>query len=253
MINREDMELSELWTSISDMMSGLMLVFLLIAVAFMVEVTRNTKDQIDYKKRLEEIIRQYIELEHDLQEELKITFPKEYWEKWDIEILPDNTVRFNSPDVKFSRGSAKVTPGFKYLLNDFFPKYVNVLNQPKYRDFIEEIRIEGHTSSIWFGRSEKEDYLKNLELSQRRAKAVLEYCINRPEVQKDFQWLTSVFRANGLSSSKLLDVNGELVSVSGKPEDPERSRRVEFRVQTKAHKALEKLEQLRQEMIAKEK
>ena len=169
-------------------------------------------------------------------------------EEWDIEITQDNSFRFNSPDVKFATGSAKITGGFKYRLKDFFPKYVEILSQDKYRNHIEEIRVEGHTSSSWWGDDRKSNYLKNLELSQDRARAVLNFSINLSKVRRNFDWLTSVFRANGLSSAKLLDENRELISISGNLEDEEQSRRVEFRIMTKSKKALAELEKLRQEM-----
>jgi len=246
--HEESSNLAELWTSISDLMSGLMLVFLLIAVAFMIEIKNSTKDQIDYKNRLEKILKNYTLLEKELSDDLREAFPEDFLKKWDIELTKDNTFRFLSPDVKFENGSSKVRAGFKFRLQHFFPKYVEILSKSKYRDFIEEIRVEGHTSSVWFGISKKEDYLKNLELSQDRARAVLTYCINLPEVQDSFNWLTSVFRANGLSSAKLLDENRELISISGLPEDEEQSRRVEFRIMTKARKALDELEKLREDM-----
>ena len=41
-----------------------------------------------------------------------------------------------------------------------------------------EIRIEGHTSSEWFDQSTgNEAYLNNMELSQNRARNVLDYIL----------------------------------------------------------------------------
>ena len=246
--NEEAHGLAELWTSISDLMSGLMLVFLLIAIAFMLEIQQSSKDQIDYKEKLEQILENYTVIEKELHDDLRKEFPKEYLAEWEITITQDNTFRFNSVDVKFRQGTNKISGGFKYLLADFFPKYIAVLSQEKYRDHIEEIRVEGHTSSAWYGNSKRVDYLKNLELSQDRARAVLTYAIGLSKIRNDFDWLVSVFRANGLSSAKLLDENGQLKSISKLPEDKELSRRVEFRIMTKSRKALEELEKLRQEM-----
>ena len=55
-----------------------------------------------------------------------------------------------------------------------FPRYLNVLTQ--FRDSIDEVRIEGHTSSLWNHRSTPEEaYFNNMALSQGRTRAVLEY------------------------------------------------------------------------------
>ena len=92
-------------------------------------------------------------------------------------------------------------------------------------DNIEEIRIEGHTNS-------NGGYFSNMELSQNRTRAVLQYCLNMmPE--EDMAWAKALITANGLSSSHLIMKDGQ--------EDKELSRRVEFRVRTNAEKQLEEI------------
>ena len=75
-------------------------------------------------------------------------------------------------------------------------------------------------------------YLKNVELSQRRALSTLTYCyglLQAFERQRD--WLQLVLRANGLSFAKLIhNENGS--------ENADKSRRVEFRVVTRAEEKL---------------
>ena len=91
-------------------------------------------------------------------------------------------------------------------------------------DNIEEIRIEGHTNS-------NGGYYSNMELSQDRTRAVLQYCFSLMSDDLE-EWLKGLVTANGLSSSHLiLKMNGE--------EDKDLSRRVEFRVRTNAEKQLE--------------
>lgn len=124
----------------------------------------------------------------------------------------------------FDEGKAVLRPKFKEILDDFFPRYIAVLSRPEYRDNIEEIRIEGHTNS-------NGGYYSNMELSQDRTRAVLQYCFSL--MPSDLQnWMQGLVTANGLSSSHLiLKKNGE--------EDKDLSRRVEFRVRTNAEKQLE--------------
>ena len=58
-------------------------------------------------------------------------------------------VKFHEPDVLFEQGRHEVTHRFQEILQEFFPRYLLIMNSKKYQDSIEEIRIEGHTSSEW--------------------------------------------------------------------------------------------------------
>ena len=69
-----------------------------------------------------------------------------------------------------------------------------------------------------------------MELSQCRTRSVLDHVLQIPEIKEKKGWLKQFVTANGLSSSKLIEFNGE--------EDKEKSRRVEFRVRTKAEKRI---------------
>jgi outer membrane protein OmpA-like peptidoglycan-associated protein len=243
----QNSENGEEWLSISDLMSGLMLVFLLIAITFMYQMNKKFESTIDYKDRIERISKEFAMVEEKLNKALKDEFSIEELERWNVTILPNNTIRFNSPDVLFQRGSSAVRDEFKGILLDFFPRYISVLTQKEFRNFVEEIRIEGHTSSIWNHQTgEVEAYLKNLHLSQDRSKNVLSFAINIDEVRPNFEWLKKKFRANGLSSAMPIrdPISGE--------EDIEASKRVEFRISTNAREALRQLEKLRKEMAQKQ-
>jgi len=103
-----------------------------------------------------------------------------------------------------------------------------------YRADIEAVRIEGHTSSYWLDAKDvKTRYLKNVELSQQRALSTLKYCYSLPSVKSQRVWLQQVLRANGLSFAKLIFTKGT--------EDAEKSRRVEFKVVTKAEEKLHQI------------
>ena len=124
----------------------------------------------------------------------------------------------------FDEGKAVLKPKFQEILQDLFPRYIAVLTREQYRDNIEEIRIEGHTNS-------NGGYYSNMELSQDRTRAVLQYCFSlMPD--NDVMWLKGLVTANGLSSSHLI------LTKSGE-ENKDLSRRVEFRVRTNAEKQLE--------------
>ena len=212
------------WVPISDLMSVLMMVFLFIAVIYM----RNV--QIG-KQNIERIAVTYQKLQNDLYEDLDREF-SDSLKAWNAEIeKSDLPFRFKEPDVLFDKGKSDLKIRFKQILANFFPRYIAVVSQQKYRDDIEEIRIEGHTSSDWSVKIDgKVAYILNMELSQDRTRTVLQYVLDLQEIQNERNWLVSRLTANGLSSSKLI-MNDTL-------EDRVRSRRVEFRVRTNAEQRI---------------
>lgn len=228
------MRTSNEWISISDMMSGLMMVFLFISIAFIVQIQ-------DDQESIKEIVMTYRQSQQSLNKDLHKEFKNEL-DKWGAEITKDNIFRFNSPEVLFEVGSSQMSNQFKLILDDFFPRYINLLTSAKYKDEIDEIKIEGHTSNKWGNiNSRSSIYLNNMQLSQNRANNVLTYCYQSRNqvIFNNKEWLEKKFRANGMAFAKLIyRENGN--------QDIERSRRVEFRVltnaQEKIYKIIEKLE-----------
>lgn len=207
------------WLSVSDLMAGLMVLFLFIAIVFIRPVAEQNL-------RIKEIARTWQENETEIYEALLQEFETDL-ERWNAELEKDTLlIRFKAPDVLFETGRASIRPRFAEVLADFFPRYVGVLET--FRDSIEEVRIEGHTSSIWNQITNEDDaYFKNMELSQERTRAVLRNVLNIPAVAHERGWLQPLLTANGLSSSRLvLDEQGA--------ENREKSRRVEFRIRTTA-------------------
>lgn len=219
------------WMSISDMMSGLMLIFMFIAISYMIQIQSD-------KDKMKEIAITYNKDKKELNKDLHFEFSKDL-KRWEAEITNDNIIVFNSPTVLFRSGKSRIKKDFKYILNDFFPRYIKVLSSKKYKNEIDEIRIEGHTSNGWNGTTLKEDiYLKNMELSQARANNVLSYCytIDAPFIKDNRKWLEQHFRANGMAFAKLkyIDENQTIPDII-------KSRRVEFNVQMKTEEKIYKI------------
>jgi len=216
------------WLSISDMMSGLMMVFLFIAIAFMLDSDADREQANKDKERITNIANAY----SHTQEELNKALHKEFDDNmrdWGAMIDDtSNIIRFNEPDVLFETNKSELKQAFKVILDDFFPRYIDVLTSPEFINNIVELRVEGHTSSIWKNNTPPEiSYINNAWLSQNRAFSVLRYVFLLPDMQIDNHrpWLIKVLRANGLSYSKLIRTQGGV-------EDKEKSRRVEFRIIT---------------------
>ncbi len=220
-------ENSDHWISVSDMMSGLMMVFLFISVSYMLNVVKE-------RDMIKEVAVTYNKLQNELYDDLYEEF-KDDLPKWNA-ILDRKTlsIRFEAPEVLFEKGSYQLQPKFKKILDEFFPRYLNILTSEKYRNDIEEIRIEGHTSSEWHIYVHPDEaYFLNMKLSQDRTRSVLQYIMSLEKVKTEKDWLKKFLTANGLSSSKLIIENGV--------ENKEKSRRVEFKVKTNAEKRIFKI------------
>lgn len=215
------------WIAVSDLMAGLMMVFLLISVMFMVHAEHQ-------RQKVSEVVVLYDRLKKQMYLDLVSEFEKDLV-PWGATITDDLCIRFERLEVLFDEGDSSLKPQFKAILNDFFPRYIDILTQSKYRDDILEVRIEGHTSSTWKGaQSFEEAYVKNMALSQARTRSTLGYVLNLEAVQFNQKWMVKHLTANGLSSAKVI------LTASGQ-EDQNRSRRVEFRVLTHAEKRIASL------------
>ena len=151
---------------LSDLMTGLMMIFMLVAIIFMVQLKRDEAKIIASQDRVKKIAILYSDLRAQLYQDLESEF-KDDLGKWHATITPDLAVRFQEPDVQFDTGMAIVKDSFKAMLDSFFPRYIKILYSAKYHDAIEEVRIEGHTSSIWKGLDYEHAYYENMRLSQK--------------------------------------------------------------------------------------
>jgi len=218
------------WISFSDIMTGLMVIFMFIAIAYILQIQHKQaeRDEIfeEFKATKEAL---YLELDSTFRDDFKV---------WDVILDKDLSIKFVNQEVLFASGQSNITQEFKKMLDEFFPKYLEILMQPKYKDKIAEVRIEGHTDTT-------NTYMYNVQLSQDRARSVLGY-LRELDCYKNLSdndknqlqyWVT----ANGLSYGRTLDSNRELTIFSNNPINKELSRRVEFRIITNSEKLVEKV------------
>ena len=204
------------WLSVSDLMAGLMVIFLFIAITYIRPI-------VEMQDTIREIVVAWKHSEFEIYKALEAEF-RDDLPKWGADLDQETlSIRFKSPEVLFDSATAILKLEFQEILSDFFPRYIKLLYE--FRDAIDEVRIEGHTSSAWIGaQSAREAYFRNMELSQARTRAVLEYSLDLEESAQFEDWARKLITANGLSSSQLI--------MTADGEDPVRSRRVEFRVRT---------------------
>ncbi len=121
----KEQETEEHWVSISDVMAGLMVIFLFIAISYMLNVRLKANEIIVYKNEVEKLLDAYKNLQAALYKELRIEFEGDPTKKtqfrtvWrghlDMETL---SIRFKKP---FTQGDATVPNDFKNVLRNFFP------------------------------------------------------------------------------------------------------------------------------------
>ena len=225
------MKRHNVWMSVSDLMTGLMVIFLFIAIAYISRVQSN-----------QTVLTDYVETKQKLHDKLVKEFEGDTL-KWQMAIGKDLSMKFNNPTVLFKQGSWDLTPQFQTILDDFLPRYFEILLNDSLRNNIKEIRIEGHTDSVPMPQLDSDPYIANVILSQRRSLSVLRYFRSMPIFQQyspeQQKLLEYWFTSNGLSYGKSLDEDGNYTIATRKAIDLQRSRRVEFRIVTTGDEILE--------------
>ncbi len=199
-----------LHSSLTDLMTSLMVIFILLLLVFVHRTA--SKDAVVTDILLKK-------LRHDL-------IPQGFNEKT---IRPDprdrNAILVIVPDrlMNFESGKSTLRPDGELFLKSYIPEFAKVLCSDEFRASIESIVVEGHTDMHpYVGRSADESQNLNLKLSQDRSMEV---------VKKTLSNLTGMELERGCFLEKL--------SASGRGEQeqeatPEESRRVILKIRVKA-------------------
>ena len=212
------------WIPLADLMTGMMMIFMLITAVYITYVERTTTIVLD----------EFKDVKSNMQLALQNEF-KESFKQWDAELLGDMTIRFNNRNVQFSIQSSELKPEFQALLADFFPRYMKIIRSDKFKHAIKEIRIEGHTSMFWKDASPSDAYFLNMGLSQERTRSTLKFIMSLPVFKDDEAWFRRHITANGLSSSD------PIIKAPKSIKEDEVNQRVQFRIVTNASDRLEQI------------
>ena len=105
----------------------------------------------------------------------------------------------------FETGSAEIPERSKQFLDNICSRWLATLKESSDRFDIDEIRIEGHSSSEWAdARTTRDAWIENLGLSQQRAQSVLVHCLDHVGRTPLGEWARSKLTAVGYSSSRRL-------------------------------------------------
>jgi len=131
-------------------------------------------------------------------------------------------------NILFDKGSAVLKESSKEELKKAFEEYIGALmTNPQIKPHLDKIIIEGHTDSDG-------GYLYNLDLSQKRAFAVMNYLLTL-DIAKKYN-LKPLLVASGRAYLDAVKVNGV--------EDKDASRRIEIKFRLKNEDAMHEIEKV---------
>lgn len=226
------------WVSYSDLMAGVLIIFILLLIFKMYDMQKNKEVQMEEYEKLRQEVKlkenELLKTKKKVQElsntRLKIIeLLQNEFEKANIQILIDpNTGAITLKEgILFDTAKSDVKNNGKEFLGKFIPLYLKILlGNEEIRGELAEIIIEGHTDDI-------NTYLFNLNLSQKRSYSVVEYLMSDEFDYEYKDLLKNYITANGKSFSQLKykDSNNTIV-------DREESRRVEFKFRLKEEETL---------------
>ena len=205
---QEENEENIFWVTMTDLMLGLVMVFIILFVQFILSASSNT------------LITQ--QAKQEVVEELKSALKKN-----DLEVVIDETngtVKISNLEL-FKVNSSELSANGKNYLNKFMPIYLNaIFSQEFLVDNLQNIVIQGHTDSQTFknAKTKADQHLMNMNLSLRRAYTVSEYAMHTKYNQKYGDKIRQLLIVEGRGSSEPILTNGK--------EDLNKSRRVELRL-----------------------
>ena len=207
------------WTTMSDLLLGLAIIFM---VLFVLAMTGFTQETVKQKQS-------QMEASKELVEKLK---------EADIEATVDTM----TGDVKisdlelFELNSYELSEKGKIYLNKLIPIYIeNIFSNQELLDNITNIVVQGHADSQQYVNvgTENEQFVKNMTLSLQRANSVAEYIFKTNFNSNYDEQLRKMLVVEGRSYSNPVLVDGV--------EDYDKSRRVELKLKVKTFDILSRM------------
>ena len=199
------------WVTMADLLLGLAIIFITL---FVLSMTGFSQEDIQQQKIK-------IEVSKKISNELK-----------DANINADidkMTGDLKISDVElFELNSYVLSDNGKKLLDKLAPIYINTIFADKeLASQIGNIVIQGHTDSQMFAgiTSPDEQFLRNMDLSLKRANAVAEYIFTTNYDKKYADQFRKMLVVEGKSFNEPILINGK--------EDYDKSRRVELKLKVK--------------------
>lgn len=215
------------WMSFSDMMSGMLIIFILICIALLYTLSQLEKtvmeniDDLRESTRVRSVILREI---RDRLNELGIA----------VEITDnDSVLRIPESSFHFKTGSYTITPELQPAAEKIGQVLYTTISQDRRWEYLDTVFVEGHTDS-----RDAPEYRKgNWELSAMRAISLWEFWISQPEYGEAMKNLKSregdsgktryLFSVSGYAATRRVDEE------EATEEGLRRNRRIDIRFTTR--------------------
>lgn len=166
------------WISYADLMTALMVLFLVVMLASLVSLTRTVADLQDTRSRSEVLAGRYKALQkknaaQQEREEKRAQEIDTFWDRLDrssrslgIRIDRDQRVINFGNRARFASGSDKLSNGDEFLLRRFAPRLLQETDSKLGSKILNRVVVEGYADR-------RGSYLFNLNLSSNRSQRVL--------------------------------------------------------------------------------
>jgi flagellar motor protein MotB len=213
------------WISFSDIMAGLLAIFILTLVTLMIQlhyqiaITKETQKKVE--QALEELSR-VNEIRKDLLEEIQADLLRKNIK---VEIRENNSVlRIPDDQLYFKSGEYYIPKEKTTLVDEVGSVLEKALNKKERMQFIDTIFIEGHTDSRPYRKQE----MGNWGLSSYRSIAIWKFWTETPGKQISFTEMKNkngknMFSVSGYADTRRVELDEDTASKR------KRNRRIDLR------------------------
>lgn len=213
------------WVSFSDIMAGLLVVFILSLIVLMLRLNQQTIMKEELREKVEAALAELYQIEelrkeilHEIQDNLRLS-------NVDVEVVDNHSVlRIPEEQLSFKSSRYDIPEGKRNTVSIIGEMVRRALIKPGRTEFIDTIFIEGHTDSVPYGSVE----FGNWGLSAHRAISIWKYWTEDPGRLRVFTKMKNkdgrnLFSVSGYSWTRRIVVPDVL------PEDRQKNRRIDIR------------------------
>ena len=213
------------WLSFSDIMAGLLAIFILTLVTLMIQLYQQIAVQKDVKRQVEKALSELVQID-EMRKELLVEIKENLQKRGiNVEIQENHSViRIPDDQLYFKSGKHDIQKKLEKLVDQVGIVLEKALNKKDRMKYVDTIFIEGHTDSRPFKKQE----MGNWGLSSYRAIAVWNFWTEKPGKQLSFTKMKNinnknVFSVSGYADTRRVELN-EDTDLKGK-----RNRRIDLR------------------------
>lgn len=188
------------WISYADLMTSLMILFLVVMLVSLAALTRSVQSVAEINKENQKLAAAYKESQSQKADLQKVRRKvearlREVVDKHGLAFRGGHTIDFGSR-AQFPQGSDNLTPQQQNTIRNLAPDLLAIANSKDGRDVISRIIVEGFASP-------EGTYLKNLNLSSKRSERVMCALLDPEPPRGVSRDIRSLFATAGASSTSL--------------------------------------------------